>query len=352
MEATPARPITWRHLGLAVLPGIWLILQHRLEETGEPSVEIWTFIITLLVSLGLVVTSLLVEHRLAPWCLSAFGCLLWKASRTMGYLQFARRAGSIEPLNRLEEWWEHLLTRPFFPLLGVLAGGIATIFAIGSGLLVLYWIYGRLKEQKARLFFVLLCALPVVTLALDYLERRPYRWYVLGGVLDLLTVYLPLLLVPIVVGWFLAKRSGLAAGLFVVACEPFWIDLLYSPEGAVRWQLTRMYGFTGTEHLKLALFVLSYLPLAFFFVVIPVGLLAAHSTRAQLGWLVLPSFLALAAITLTRALALSKTEYGYSVYEWIVSTLYVAQLWLPLLLAGVTYRAKTKLNSGVMAHTT
>ena len=348
VRSAPVRSISWGRIGLAVLPGVWLILQHRRAYTSSPLFELGTFVVTVLISLGLVVTSLLVERRLAPWCLPAVGCFLWKASRTREYLQFARRANILEPLSRLDNWRNNLLARPPMQTILELTGGILAILMVGSGLFIAYWIVRWLIKQRSRLVWGLLCLLVIATLTLRYLEYPGRSLCVLGMLLGRSIFALLSVSVPIAIGRLLVKRDGLAAGLLVVPFGPLLITALFRPDGIFYKLLPRMYDASSTMEQELALLVLSCLPLVCFFVVIPIGLLTARSAKAQLGWLVLPSLLILVSMALIRGLALAGTEFEYSLTDWVASSLHVIQLWIPFVLTGIIYREDSQVDSGDM----
>lgn len=336
MKSTSMRSISWWRIGFAILPGIWLMLQYRRAYTSGFWFELGTLVITVLVFLGLVVTSLLVERRLAPWCLPAVGSLLWKMSRTSEYLSFARRLGTIAPLDKWYDWWDRLLAIPPMLALWALA---RWLFIISGGILITYWTVRWLKKQKSRLVWGLLILLAIVTLTLDR-----WTWPFLLVYLGIVILTLLSLIAPIAVGQILVERDGLTAGLLVVAWEPFLIYMLFKPDAIFYKLLPRMYDVPNTAGQELALLLLSCLPLVCFFIVTPIGLLATRSAKAQLGWLVVPSFLTLVSMALIKGFALEGTEFEYSPMGWVELGLHVIQLWIPLVLTGIIYSDPKKTN--------
>ena len=343
MIKAPVQSVSWTKVVLAVLPGVWLVLQQSIHSTETLFSKLALFVSTTLISVGIVLTSILIERRFSSWCLPALGSLLWKIWDTKGFLSYAQRAKLIGPLNRITDFWDQILTVRSLSVLLLLAAGVAMLVAIvGSGLL-LYWVYRQFRKGKTWLVWVFVGLLAVVSVVIQSLSHL-YRWYVTGALLDSLFFFLPLLTVPVALGLVVAKTEGVAASLVAVACEPVWIDMLYSPRGAINTQLMRLHGTSDVQGLEVALLVLAYLPHLSFLVVIPAGLLRARSENARLRWLVVPSCLTLVAVVVTRALALEGTEFAYTSVEWVRSSLYVIQLAIPLLLAGTLYRRFPQLD--------
>ncbi len=328
MNDTLIQPTTWGKVGLSILPGVWLILQQDTEILSPVPRVVYTFAITIAIVVGITMASLIVERRIATWCLPALGALLWKADNTMADLRYADRLGLIGPSKTIRDQYFTQANAPILSSISCLLT-IALVTAIALlCVFALYWSYRKFRSGVPRLSLWLLCFMVVDTIAVAYLS--PYRIFL---------VDLFVLLVPIAAGLYWAEKNGWTAVMWVVACEPLWIDMLFGRKGVLYYELYEVGGGISPQAggLEAAVFALSYLSLLCFLVVMPVGVLRSRSKRGQLGWLLLPSFLTLITVNAIPGFALRGTTSEYTLAGWLGWSLAAILLWLSLLLAATLY---------------
>jgi len=139
--------------------------------------------------------------------------------------------------------------------------------------------------------------------------------------------WMGLLLVPVVIGLPFALRSGLAAGLMVVAAQYVLVEEIFDPARGVLI-------FTS-DHAAARL--LSSLPALAFLIVPPVWILLSRRTKVRFWGLVLPPLLGLLSISLIRAGVLQGTAIEYGAGSWLTQCLYGAQLVVLFALTGLIY---------------
>lgn len=242
MQNRSSVPLSWGKVGLAILPGLlafatsWVVSARGLIPTTG-------LVLCVVLSIG----GLVRERRFPFWSFTTLGVLF------------------------------SLLVRPLWLLLGLL-GLLAAIVA-------LLW-YRQRGVHIPGLLWVLLCLMIVVGLArpavLSIFPDRDFYW----NLWDLAGDGAMLLVVAL--GLPLAKRSGLLAGLFVVAA------------GFILWEgiLDLTYGLWKTPWGIVMVAILALLLL----VVSPAWVLRSRSTRGQAWGLLLPTFIALAIVVTINAI--------------------------------------------------
>jgi hypothetical protein len=266
------RRVSWGEVGLAVLPGlfaigtIWIVS----ENGGLAAIGLGVCVL-----LGIV--GLLLEHRFPVWSFTALGILLG-----------------------------------LFSVLGLLAGPLLLLAAI-----VVLVVYQRSGIRIPGLVWVLLCLMIAVgaVKAVALTANHGFFWG------TLLTSLAPAggILLPVTVGLLLAKRSGVLAGLFVIAAGFVLVD----------WTLDPTYGLWNT-HWALVLPAIQSILLL---IISPLWVLRSRSMPGRIWGLLLPAFIAL-----TSTVTIVCTVREYPIETWCVNGGAAAQLFIGMVLAVVLYR--------------
>jgi hypothetical protein len=139
--------------------------------------------------------------------------------------------------------------------------------------------------------------------------------------------WMGLLLLPVVIGMPLALRSGVGAGLIMVAAQYVLWEEIFDPASGILI-------FTS-EHAAARL--LSSLPAVAFLIVPPVWVLLSRRTQVRFWGLVLPPLLGLLSVSVIRAGALQGTAIEYVAGRWLTDFLSGAQLVMLFALTGLIY---------------
>ncbi|MCL4393973.1 MAG: hypothetical protein M1482_04060 [Chloroflexi bacterium] len=324
MKNSPVKPMAWRLVTLAITPGLWLALQRRPYEPVDVPILFVGVAATVAGAATLLWLSWRSERGVALWCLPLLGALSWE------YFEFVNQtfeAGRVHALNPL--WFELAMSMVFI-------GGI--IWGVG---LFPFWVYKCLRLPVPLLGWglagLLALLLAILNLSLGSLnEGTTFFTYFLWAAFMAL----------IALGSMLAQRHGLAAGLFVAACEPLWVDLSVTP------RLDTLYSLVLPPTYQLRIFellinpmVLEYASILVFLVMIPIGLLRSETRKAQLVWLLVPSLITLAVINVAPGFAVGTNVWPYSVFQWCQAALGIVVLWLPLPFAAMLFRAVERSRS-------
>lgn len=323
MNNTHVSPKSWTKVGLAILPGLWVILCQ-----SEISVEIYKqscFIVLAVVSLGILGCALTRKHSLTAWSLTSLGALLWVGWKWVWGLLSARSQNA--------RWLFGLYERIgifFYDQFGINIGLPTWIAFLTLSVCSIYFAHKKFGLQaSSRLNRGLFIFTGLATITHIYLDILPNPWLSFGLVLGI-----SLLFLSVIIGFPLAKREGVAAGLFVVTCGVTSFDMMFLNF----LHIIRVYAHESPNlQLELLLFILSYLPPIGFLIITPIGVLRSRTEQGQKWWLLLPSFLTLVVINVLRGLALQDTPSEYTVSVWLQYGRYALQLWLPLLLATALY---------------
>jgi hypothetical protein len=147
-------------------------------------------------------------------------------------------------------------------------------------------------------------------------------------VLPLSLWWMGLLLLPVVIGMPLALRSGVVAGLMVVAALYVLVEEMFDPASGV---------LIFTSYHAVAR-VLSSLPALAFLIVPPVWVLLSRRTKVRFWGLVLPPVLGLLSVSVIRAGVLQGTAIEYAAGRWFTDLLAGAQLVVLFALTGLIYQ--------------
>ena len=302
----------WTKVGLAILPGLFALgsaggLFSALlgSKTGEALGHTGLVGVCLLV----IAAGLARERRLPAWSCPAWGVLL------------------------LRMWWgipwpSAELSGSFWavapPLL--MLAGLAVIAAI-----VAYRAcrWPGLRSYRLRWSLLALIILTAVAFPAGpvVVEGNADRGSAFLAMLPLSLWWMGLLLLPVVIGLPLALRSGLAAGLMVVAAQYVLLEEIFDPaRGILIWT---------SDHAAARL--LSSLPALAFLIVPPAWILLSRRTKVRFWGLVLPPLLGLLSLSLIRAGVLQGTAVEYGVGSWLTDFLAGAQLVVLFALTGLIY---------------
>ncbi len=304
--------ILWTKVGLAVLPGLFalgssggLFSAVLGEKIGEAVSHIGLIGVCLLV----IAAGFVRERRLAVWSYPAWGVLLLRMWFDLPGPSF----------DASDSFWK---VAP--PLL--MLAGLAFIAAIVA-YRVCRW-PGLRSHRPGWALLGLIILIAVAFPAGPVLVYRDADWgSALLAMLPLSLWWMGLLLLPVVIGLPLALRSGLAAGLTVVAAQYVLIEEIFDPARGI---------LIFTDNYA-AVRALSALPALAFLVVPPLWILLGRRTKVRLWGLVLPPLLGLLSISLIRAGVLQGTAIEYGAGSWLTQCLYGAQLVMLFALTGLIY---------------
>jgi hypothetical protein len=266
------RRVSWGKVGLAVLPGLFAISTIWIANgTGRlAAIGLGMYVL-----LGIV--GFLLERRFAAWSFTALGMLLGLTS-VLG-----------------------LLVSPLWLLAAIVA-------------LVVYRRRGIHIPDLVWVLLGLMIAVGAVETAVLTATDGVFFWsYLLvslapvGGIL-----------LPVAVGLLLARRSGVLAGLFVVAAGFALVD----------WMLEPTYGLWNTHWSIILPAIQSILLL----IISPLWVLRSRSMRGRIWGLLLPAFIALASIA-----TIVCTVREYPIETWCVNGGAAAQLFMGMALAVLLY---------------
>jgi hypothetical protein len=266
------RRVSWAKVGLAVLPGFFAISIIWISNGTGRLTAIGLGMCVLLSIVGF-----LLERRFAVWSFTALGILLGLTS-----------------------------------VPGLLVSPLWLLAAIAA-----FVVYRRRGMHIPDLVWILLCLMIAVgaveTAVLTATDGAFFWSYLLvslapaGGIL-----------LPVAVGLLLARRSGVLAGLFVVAAGFVLVD----------WMLDPTYGLWNTHWAIVLPAIQSILLL----IISPLWVLRSCSMRGRIWGLLLPAFIALASIV-----TIVCTVRQYSIETWCVNGGSAAQLFMGMALAVALY---------------
>jgi len=316
-------PTSWIKVGLAILPGLFIVGTRSGFFRRVFGLENWLALgqhdlIPVYIALGIVVAGLIVERRPAVWSFPALGMLL------------------VEALP----WVLTLLARfgdPRSPFWQVAPPHLMSVALAAVAALAVYRVFKQHGLHIPRSGWMLLGLMILVGVAGAIVgaitDRSPNKWTSFVAHLPLQLWTGLLLLLPVAIGLPLARRDGLLAGLVLVAFQFVLVERIRDPTYSIGfWAYSE-----PSAILDQAKIVLSYLPASLFLVVTPIWVLRSRSTRGRVLGLLLPPFIALVSIDVIASIALRGTLGGYSMGSWLTHGVATAQLLLALALAAVTY---------------
>jgi hypothetical protein len=302
----------WVRVGWAILPGLFALA----SAGGLLSALLGASIGGAIGHTGLIGVCVLVigaglvrEHRLALWSYPACGVLLFHVWWGIPWPSVGQ-AGS---------FWS---VAP--PL--IMLAGLAIIAALAA-----YRAFRGSRPLSRRLGWTLVGLVLMVAMVFpagSVLADRNADW---GSVsltmLPLSLWWMGLLLLPVVIGMPLARRSGVAAGLMVVAAQYVLWEEIFDPASGILI-------FTSDHAAARAL---SSLPALAFLVVPPVWVLLSRRTTVRFWGLVLPPVLGLLSVSVIRAGVLQGTAIEYATGRWLTDFIAGAQLVMLFALTGLIY---------------
>ena len=302
----------WIKVGLAILPGLFALASVGGLLSALLGARIGGAIghTGLIGVCGLVIAAGLVrERRLALWSYPACGVLLLSMWWGMPW----------PSVDQTGSFW------PVAPPLLMLAG-LGIIAALAA-----YRASRWPSPRSLRLGWALLGLIILVAMVFPagpIVVNRHADWG--SAVLTMLPLslwWMGLLLLPVVIGMPLALRSGVVAGLMVVAALYVLVEVIIDPASGILI-------FTS-DHA--AARVLSSLPALAFLIVPPVCVLLSRRTKVRFWGLVLPPILGLLSVSVIRAGVLQGTAIEYGAGRWLTDFLAGAQLVVLFALTGLIY---------------
>ena len=324
MQNRSFAPTSWIKVGLAILPGLFIVGTRSGLFRRVFGLENWLALgqhdlIPVYITLGIVVAGLVVERRLAVWSFPALGLLLFSAP---GWL-FTLLARFGDPRSR---FWQ--VAPPY-----LMSAVLAAIAALAA-----YRVFKQHGLHIPRSGWLLLGLMILVGMAGAIVgaitDRSPDKWMAFAANLPLQLWLTGLLLLSVAIGLPLARRNGVLVGFILVAFEFVLVDEILDPTYSVGfwayWEPSAI--------LDKAKIVLSYLPALFFLVITPIWMLRSRSTRGRVLGLILPPFIALVSTDVIESIALRGTPAEYSINLWLTHSVSTAQFLMALALAAVIYR--------------
>lgn len=302
----------WIKVGLAILPGLFALASAGGLLSALLGARIGGAIghTGLIGVCGLVIAAGLVrERRLALWSYPACGVLLLSMWWGMPW----------PSVDQTGSFW------PVAPPLLMLAG-LGIIAALAA-----YRASRWPRPRSLRLGWALLGLVILVAMVFPagpIVVNRHADWG--SAVLTMLPLslwWMGLLLLPVVICMPLALRSGVVAGLMVVAALYVLVEEIFDPASGILI-------FTS-DHA--AARVLSSLPALAFLIVPPVWVLLSRRTKVRFWGLVLPPILGLLSVSVIRAGVLQGTAIEYGAGRWVTDFLAGAQLVMLFAVTGLIY---------------
>jgi hypothetical protein len=316
-------PTSWIKVGLAILPGLFIVGTRSGLFRRVFGLENWLALdqhdlIPVYITLGIVVAGLIVERWLAVWSFPALGLLLFSAPWWL-FTLFARFGDPRSPFWQVAP--PHLM--------------LATLAAIAA--FAVYRVFKQHSLHTPRSGWVLLGLMILTSVAYAIVEavtaRGSNEWTALLALIPLQLWWMGLILLPVAIGLPLAQRNGVLAGLVLVAFQFVLVDEVFDPTYSVGfWAYCE-----PSAILDQAKIVLSYLPALLFLVVTPIWMLRSRSTRGRVLGLLLPPFIALVSTDVIESVALRGTPAEYSINLWLTHSVSTAQFLMALALAVVMY---------------
>ncbi len=302
----------WVRVGWAILPGLFVLA----SAGGLLSALLGARIGGAIGDTGLIGVCVLVigaglvrEHRLALWSYPACGVLLFHVWWGIPWPS-VDQAGS---------FW------PVAPPLLMLAG-LAIIAGVAG-----HRAFRGPRPLSRRLGWALLGLIVLVGMVFPagpVVADRNADWgSVVLTMLPLSLWWMGLLLLPVVIGMPLARRSGVGAGLMVVAALYVLVEEIFDPARGILI-------FTS-EHA--AARMLSSLPALAFLILPPVWVLLSRRTKVRFWGLVLPPVFGLLGVSAIRAGVLQGTAIEYAAGRWLTDFLAGVQLVVLFALTGLIY---------------
>jgi len=274
-------------------------------------------------SLAFVIASLTLERKLAIWSYPAVGYLLTGA-------------------------WPYLFFTLFWQLDGLFWNGLAPLL-LPTGTLIALAVIGLRRLRRgtpgriptiAWLIIVLTLVVPFVTTTIQRIDQSvAFNTSALTpsqlAANAPWTLYLSaMLLAPVAVGLLGARGDGVAAVLIPMACHYSLFVGIADPT----YHLTFYDYWQPSRALHIAEALVTYLPALTTFLITPLWMLRARSTKHKTAAVLVPTLFVLVGSQILSAIGLRHTGEAYTAATWVSSGLEVLEFFLPVALAVILYR--------------
>jgi hypothetical protein len=304
--------------------------------------------------LSIIIWRLYNQKILAPEMWVAFGTLCWSFWRYLGWI-FASRSGLTIGLISI-------LTTPLQNLLEVdvveLIIFILTLIFVLVSMWGAHWTYKNFDINWLRngsIYWLLLFSFVVVVAIYSAQQQFQDNCFGLNaytsslfcqvsnnlGVVGSIWVTITFVLWALTFTLHQAKIYGVLANLWIIALEPVWIEIFFNPSRILSVILFKEIRTPGDNipagMLEANIQALNLLPLAAFFVLIPIGLLILRSEKLRLWWMLSASTITFVSMlgVLFRALEIGKPVFTYPTAEKGVFVFMALQLLLPLVIMAL-----------------
>jgi len=283
-----------RRVVIAVLPGLLIVAQQSSIWGSIPIIILPILIIAIALLIAIDVRS---SGRFELWHLPALGALFWEIR---------------------------------FFVLGLFGfhGGLIDLM-LGTLLVVEIFLVLRLK----KIHLPKLALLPIFLLLLAFVFESVASSNDWSTLLVLNILGWGLMVVPILIAGYLLSRGETADwGLFVVACEPVWLEMYLAPEG-VSFDLWH----SPVPTIQMAWLAIRIVPALGFLVVIPAIAIFIPDLRERNWWLIISSAMFVSAMVLIRTTILKDPGTEYVLPVAFMGTYFTLVSWLPVFLAVILY---------------
>jgi hypothetical protein len=305
--------------------------------------------------LSLIVRSMyLAKKTFSPGMWVAFGTLCWFFWRFLFWI-FASRSGLIFSL----------IASLMFPIQRVFGTDVVEMIMLGLTIITLllsiwgtYWVIKSFNVHwlgKGTIYWGLLLA--VVVIVAVYSGQQIFKDNCFGvdavseslsceirnnlGVVGSTWVTLAFFFWALTFALRQAKFYGVLTNLWIIALEPLWIAIFFNPTRILGVILLKVIRAPGDHHaldqiLTANMRTLNLLPIAAFFILIPIGLFLLRSEKLRVWWTVSASAITFAIMLgiLFHSLEIGKSLFLYSTTEQIIFVFMALQPWLPLVVVS------------------
>lgn len=328
MQERSFSPTPWAKVGLAIFPGLLFLAASSglvAWALGVSAAGILALCGFIGVCLLLVIAGFVRERRLPIWSFPAIGILLalptwWWVPLAMTLIMSVVAPSTVWPLS------PSVLQ---FALLGAIAVPVTYLVYRRHGIHIprLGWVLlGLIILFGVAEVIITTLAAPGVYERVTLLARLWNALWVVGVVLS-----------PVAIGLPLAWRSGIMAGLMVVAFQYVMVDMRVVGAGVVVDGRPTC-GICACTANQLPAVVLASLPVLLFLFVSPIWVLRTRSAQWRAWGLVVPLLVALVAGAAIGLMVCPGTPGEYWFGWWLRQVLTGAQYTIAMALAVVVYR--------------
>ena len=361
----------WKQIFLIILFGCYAAwMEWKSFDNVDFSDLVWLGAVLILSII--IRSSFLKQKSLSPVLWVALGTLCWSIWRFSNWIFISREGiiiGSIGLLTFPIYWiFESEMGPAELTMRGL------TIIVILLSIWGTYWVYRNFDIRwlrKSTIYWGLLLA--VVVIVTVYSGQPHFKDNCFGvnslseslscrlrdnlGVIGSIWVSLTFFLWALTFGFKQAGSNGMLANLWLVALEPVWIAMFFNPTrilGVILLKVIRSLGDYPllAEILTANMRALNLIPIAAFFILIPIGLLLLKSEKLRVWWTISMSTITFAIMlgVLFQALDIARSVFSYSTSDRVVFVLMALQVWLPLIIVSlVGYKLSTQVFGTTVA---